>query len=436
MEAKKVALISKDEISSWKSCQSITGNLAKAYLRILPETSTEFFKVTTGFNQYQAYKTAKKIFESEIELIIWLDHQPNAASLIEALGLVYEQTPMQNRPKFIIHLFGDFVLDCLGWKSVENKLKFWPVHFFVASERQKKLVDSFFVAKKCLVSVLPFPVDESIFNTDQLEENRIKLRERLGIGDGERVLLYTGRVSYQKNVEMLIKVFASIEPLFEGKLHLLIAGASDDLLMPYLGRHGLRGSFYAQFKNTLDATKKSKIKFLGQCETLELVELYQAADLFVSMSTHNDEDYGMSPAEALSCGLPSLLSNWGGYAAFKNYSDHVSLIDVDFHSFRPLPNTDSLRRHLIHQIMSPAINVSLKKDHSNKVKETLSIESVSRLLSKKIPVIDFGGVEDFSPAFIELCQKFKMHPHSPFKNMSDESRLSEIYKDIYDVYRV
>ena len=35
------------------------------------------------------------------------------------------------------------------------------------------------------------------------------------------------------------------------------------------------------------------------------------------MSTHNDEDYGMSPAEAICTGLPSILTDWAGYSSFK-----------------------------------------------------------------------------------------------------------------------
>jgi glycosyltransferase involved in cell wall biosynthesis len=37
----------------------------------------------------------------------------------------------------------------------------------------------------------------------------------------------------------------------------------------------------------------------------------------VNLSVHNDEDYGMSVAEALCSGIPAILTDWGGLASFR-----------------------------------------------------------------------------------------------------------------------
>jgi hypothetical protein len=159
MKYKKIALISKTEISSWKSCQFIISNLYQAYLDAFQGTEIKNFKVVSNYNSYQAYKTAKELKAWGADLIIWLDHHPSAAWLVESLDHVYEDIAYELRPKFIVHLFGDFVLDCLKWKSVEEHLARWPLHFIVASEKQKDLVKSFFPSKAEIISVMPFPID-------------------------------------------------------------------------------------------------------------------------------------------------------------------------------------------------------------------------------------------------------------------------------------
>jgi hypothetical protein len=40
---------------------------------------------------------------------------------------------------------------------------------------------------------------------------------------------------------------------------------------------------------------------------------YQAADLFVSLSDTLQENFGLTPVEAMACGLPVIVSDWAGY---------------------------------------------------------------------------------------------------------------------------
>jgi glycosyltransferase involved in cell wall biosynthesis len=432
LNIKKIALISKDEISSWKSCQHITGNLHQAYAKSFSASSAiKDFKVSKKYNQYLAQKTAKEILEWGADLIVWLDHQPNAALLVEALDNLYSQLQLK-KPSLIVHLFGDFVLDCLGWESVKSSLSQYPIHFAVASEKQKKLVESFFQSEERGISVIPFPVSEDTFNTKELVANREKIRKRFGVGPSDKVILYTGRISYQKNVETLINVFNTLQPVFEEKIHLWIAGPWDDIIVPYSGKLGTTGSFYSQCSKTLSKLSSSNLKFLGQLDEQELVDFYHSADLFTSFSTYNDEDYGMSVAEALLCGLPCLLSNWGGFSSFKNYSEQVGIVPVHFNESRPVVDVNIARKALIMKLLEMPLSIEKRIEEGLKSSTQLTISSLASSLKKSIKDKKFAGVKEFTPRFYKLCIHSKNNPGAPFKDRNLE--LSPFYKEVYEGY--
>lgn len=247
---KKMAIIAKGDPSSWKSCQAITSNLEKVYRRIFDNGHIQIIHVASNFNHYNAYELASRLRKDRVDFIAWIDHKPNAALLVDALDEVFHDTTFDNRPKLAIHLFGDFVLDCLGWLEAREAMSRWPMHFFVASDKQKELVEKFFIAQKNFVSVLPFSVDGGEFFYDSTQELRKQFRSKLNFKSDELLLLYTGRLSYQKNIEALVKTFSSLRPVLPSNTHLLIAGEWDDILMPYSGKFGPLGSYFAQFSGT------------------------------------------------------------------------------------------------------------------------------------------------------------------------------------------
>jgi glycosyltransferase involved in cell wall biosynthesis len=430
MKYQKIALISKNEISSWKSCQHITNNLAKSYVDIFKTAEVEFFKVSEDLSLFLAIECAKKIKSKNCDLVIWLDHKPNAAIFLEALGIVFAQTEFILKPKFLIHLFGDFVLDCLGWEAVEESLKNYPVHFVVASERQKLLVDLFFSGKKSHCTVSPFPVNEEIFNVEKMVDNREKYRAKLEASDSF-VILYSGRISYQKNVDKIVKIFKSLDSFSEKKIQFWIAGPWDDILLPYAGIKGVPGSYYSQFMTSIKEMSVG-VKFLGQLEPSELLSVYHAADLFMSLSTFNDEDYGMAIAEALVSGLPCLLSDWGGFSSFANYSPNVEFIQVELDKNGPEVNMTEARKKLMKHLLSSQYNVEERRQNSKTALSYLSIDANKNRIALLLSELHFTTIDKCNPIFYKMCALFKMNPQAPFKDRN--SQLSDFYKEIYKNY--
>lgn len=431
MKYQKALLISKNEISSWESCKHITNNLVQGYFKALEEVSVETLRVSEDMSLYSAFIYAKKIREQNFDLIIWTDHKPNAAIMLEALNIVFEGIDQEKKPKFLVHLFGDFVLDCLGWQAAASALQNYPIHFIAASNRQKKLVDTFFKSNKSLCSVLPFSVDESVFNVDNLVDNRKIYRQKFN-AENDFIILYTGRISYQKNVDTMIKIFKSLESVSIRSMQLWIAGPWDDIFLPYAGINGVAGSYYTQFSSSFSSELGSQVKFLGQLKPSELLKIYHGSDLFISLSTYNDEDYGMSVAEALSTGLPCLLSDWGGFSSFADYSKAVELVKVELSADGAKVNAEEARKKLMKHLLLEEGNLEKRIMNSKIALSHLSIETGAKDLKRLLDEVNFSFVESFTLPFEEMCASFKRNPLSPFEG--EGAQFTNLYREIYENY--
>ena len=124
-------------------------------------------------------------------------------------------------------------------------------------------------------------------------------------------LLFTGRVSQDKNLKFLIDVYCDCLKK-EPSLNLIIAGM---------------GPYYEVLKK--ECKHLPNVRLPGVISQKELPYIYSGADLFVFPS--NTDTFGMSVLEAQACGLPALVSNIGGpqEIVIDNVTGHV--IEADNH---------------------------------------------------------------------------------------------------------
>ena len=106
-------------------------------------------------------------------------------------------------------------------------------------------------------------------------------------------LIFAGRISEDKNLSLLSKIFNTLEEQTPGLYKLVIAGNGPDL---------------ASLTSKLNHHKN--VTFTGRIDASKLVEHYQESDLLVFPS-HTDT-FGMVVLEAQACGIPALVTPSGG----------------------------------------------------------------------------------------------------------------------------
>ncbi len=73
---------------------------------------------------------------------------------------------------------------------------------------------------------------------------------------------------------------------------------------------GAPAGYYFEYNKLLEKAK-GKVEFLGQVSDDELAKLYKKAKAFLALS--KDEDFGITPVEAMLSGTPVIAFNGGGY---------------------------------------------------------------------------------------------------------------------------
>lgn len=410
----KIVLIKRGSKSDWISCQSITSNIEKAYGLLYDKSDLEIVELNNEDNQYEQWLKAKAVTEINPAFISFIDHQPHPQSFLKSLAHL-----MGKIPSLLFHVFGDFTLQTNDWLEIAPLLNETPTSIITASPKQKALVQNLMSGKKDLVSVIPFPIDTDFFTHERKKQETDHV-----------TFLYTGRLSTQKNILELITYFDQFNKNIAPNTKLKIAGPVDDLGIPFLGKNLNPGSYENTLEKQIVSLGNSNISLLRNCNHEELRELYRNSDFYLSMSTHNDEDYGMAPAEALSCGLPCILSDWGGFSGFSALG--AKMVPVTEKNERILPQGELLIIELTEAINS-VMNEESRMELSKKASEALSIESYSKALEGILKNKDSVKFEGFTPQMEMMAASHKINKDNPFFKGSNGG-YSELYKDIYKPY--
>lgn len=154
------------------------------------------------------------------------------------------------------------------------------------------------------IALLGFPAESCVnistaadpqFRRIRIDSGREQeIRRRLGIE--HPFVMYTGGIDHRKNVEGLIRAYASLSRQLRAAHQLVIVCSVRDYDRSKL-------TFLAKQQNL----SKSELVLTGFLPEDDLVALYNLCKVFVFPSWH--EGFGLPALEAMSCGAPTLGSN-------------------------------------------------------------------------------------------------------------------------------
>jgi glycosyltransferase involved in cell wall biosynthesis len=171
-----------------------------------------------------------------------------------------------------------------------------------------KIANKFF--ENAQVRLLPFCFKEADFYPLD-EASKQALRATLGFNSEDKILIYSGRITIEKNVHSVLRIFSVIQKLVP-HARLIVAGTCRDV--PFFEF----GAYPVNTGNTLEkiiaklGIDQDKVRFIGHKEKTDLCGLYNIADVVINMTLHHDENFGLSQVEAMACGTPVIGANWGG----------------------------------------------------------------------------------------------------------------------------
>ena len=133
------------------------------------------------------------------------------------------------------------------------------------------------------IEVIPTGIDLARFSCGDQEW----LRRRLKIDPQEKILLFVGRLTKEKNVDFLIRAFGLTQSRFPRTRLVIVAGGPEEEKLKRL---------------TEELGLTERIDFLGRMAEQDLVNCYHGADFFVFPSV--TETQGLVILEAMAAGLP------------------------------------------------------------------------------------------------------------------------------------
>lgn len=175
---------------------------------------------------------------------------------------------------------------------------------FVRSNEYKNILVKELGFDENKIVYLKAGIDISKYSKDYRD---INIWNKYNLNNNHFKLLYVGRVSKEKNISNLIEIFKLINKK-DKNIDLVLVGSGE----------------YLEKQNDY---KKYNIFFLGQIFGEELSKIYASSDTFVFPST--TDTLGQVVLEALSSGLPCIVTDKGGPKEFVNEANAGFSLDLD-----------------------------------------------------------------------------------------------------------
>lgn len=380
--------------SFWNSCRSIVQNLEDSYTEIFGD-EFEVFDYSADQSLEEVENALNRYKKTTIKRIVFIDHYPTITNFLKVFNQLYPT----DKPDLFIHTFGDFNIRTNEYLGIDELLKEFKLTLISPSTKSRRHID-FFLNKAGTSLVCPFPIsNDFIFNKVDKE----KLKSKYSIPIKSRVIVSYGRLSHQKNslgTLLIVEEYLRLNP----DSYYIIAGSFDEYGLPIIGNRSIQTELEkAIFR--INKELGSRVIFLGEVEKEKILELLHLSDIYLSLSLYHTEDFGMAPLEALCCGLPCLLTDWGGYSDFyySEKTESCSLVKVELND-----NGLEISKEEVLSSLTAMLEKKTDREHiSNFYREKYSIIAIGEQLAKNLclEMSEFEGFNQNAKIFYWINKK-------------------------------
>ena len=225
---------------------------------------------------------------------------------------IVEEDFLFNGLKAFVDLFGDSVVYHSHLHEVPVHGSIWPNVISISEFCRREWLSVPSDTKN--VFVLRNGIDLGKFSKRISDEERLSLREKLGIAEDDIVVIYVGRIIPVKGVKELL---LAIDLLQNKSIKLVLAGSSSfaqGKMTPYL----------KEVRSLIDKMENQVIH-VGYIDNDVLYKYYQIADMQAVPSMW-EEAAGLVAIEGMASGLPLVVTRSGGMV---EYVDEKCALVVD-----------------------------------------------------------------------------------------------------------
>lgn len=209
-----------------------------------------------------------------------------------------------------------------------------------------------------------FSVLRNCINQDQFkqilsEDESKKIREKYGIKDGDKVLLFTGRLTREKGIK---EILLSLKKVKSENYKLLVVGSF------FFGTE-VKNKFEEELEEII-VELKDKVKFTGFVPYEDIYKIYSISDIAILPSIW-DDPAPLTVIESLSCGLPIITTNSGGIPEYVNekcaliYNRDENLIENLSKGIEELIENDELRINMGKESLTASKELTLDNYYLN-----------------------------------------------------------------------
>jgi len=187
-------------------------------------------------------------------------------------------------PQYVGILTDDRYLETLTWVYMHWFYSQMDTLYVNSEHYRRAWIDRGIPAEK--LRILPRGLDTSLFNPARRNSG---VREKFGASNGEPVLLYVGRISKEKDLDVIACAYRKLQ-----KRH-------PSTRLVFVGD----GPYLKELRDSLP-----EAVFTGYLSGGDLAKAFASADIFVFPST--TDTFGNVVLEAMASGLPAVVSDTGG----------------------------------------------------------------------------------------------------------------------------